>query len=91
MRFDIDALCDAAAAAGDEPSRITTIEKMEGGFSKALLMKKENGNEVVAKIPCRIAGPTHLTTASEVGALEYGMSPLAAGISSCSFEPTSAE
>ncbi|KAF9887177.1 hypothetical protein FE257_010431 [Aspergillus nanangensis] len=71
VRFDIDALCDVAAAAGDELSRITTIEKMEGGFSKALLMKKENGEEVIAKIPCRIAGPTCLTTASEVGVLEY--------------------
>jgi hypothetical protein len=29
-----------AAAAGDEPSRITTIEKMEGGFSKAFLIRK---------------------------------------------------
>ncbi|GAQ03979.1 hypothetical protein ALT_1300 [Aspergillus lentulus] len=44
---------------------------MEGGFSKALLMKKENGQEVIAKIPCRIAGPACLTTASEVGVLEY--------------------
>lgn len=91
MRFDIDALCDVATAAGDEPSRITTVEKMEGGFSKALLMKKENRKEVIAKIPCRIAGPTRLTTASEVGVLEYGMSPLAEGMSSCLFEPTSTE
>ncbi|BCS09290.1 phosphotransferase enzyme family protein [Aspergillus luchuensis IFO 4308] len=46
---------------------------MEGGFSKALLMEKENGCEVVAKIPfpCRIAGPVGLTTASEVGVLKY--------------------
>ncbi|KAL4895168.1 hypothetical protein BDV59DRAFT_192098 [Aspergillus ambiguus] len=57
--------------AGDEISRIATIEKMEGGFSKALLMKKENEDEVIAKISCRIAGPTHLTTASEVGVLQY--------------------
>lgn len=75
VKFDIDALSDVAAAAGDEPSRITSIEKMEGGFSKALLMKKENGKEIIAKIPCRIAGPTCLRTASEVGALEYCMFP----------------
>ena len=73
MKFDVDALCDIAAAAGGHLSRITTIEKMEGGFSKALLMKKANGIEVIAKIPCRIAGPTSLTTSSEVGVLEYGM------------------
>ena len=46
---------------------------MEGGLSKALLMKKENGREVIAKIPCRSAGPARLTTVSEVGGLQYGM------------------
>lgn len=75
MRFNVDAVCDVAAAAGDgPPSRIATIDKMEGGLSKALLMRKENGREAVAKIPCRIAGPARLTTASEVGVLQYGMS-----------------
>lgn len=72
MRFDLDALCNAAATAGGDPSRVTAIEKMEGGFSKALLMKRADGTEVIAKIPCRIAGPPSLTTAGEVGVLEYG-------------------
>ncbi|KAE8140230.1 phosphotransferase enzyme family protein [Aspergillus pseudotamarii] len=71
IKFDIDALCDVAASAGGDLSRITTVEKLEGGFSKALLMKKENGKEIVAKLACRIAGPASLTTASEVGVLEY--------------------
>ncbi|CAI7609511.1 unnamed protein product [Penicillium crustosum] len=44
---------------------------MEGGFSKVLLMQKENGMEVIAKIPCRIAGPAVLTTECEVGVLEF--------------------
>lgn len=85
VKFNIDALCDVAAAADDDSSRITTIEKMEGGFSKALLMRKENGKEIIAKIPCGIAGPTCLTTASEVGVLEYGMSPYTADFSSSSY------
>ena len=51
-----------------------SIFRRSGGLSKALLMRKENGREVVAKIPCRIAGPARLTTASEVGVLQYGMS-----------------
>ncbi|PIG79266.1 hypothetical protein AARAC_004131 [Aspergillus arachidicola] len=71
LKFDLDTLCDVAASAGGDSSRIVTIEKLEGGFSKALLMKKENGKEVIAKLPCRIAGPTSLTTACEVGVLEY--------------------
>ncbi|RAQ41311.1 hypothetical protein AFGD_011110 [Aspergillus flavus] len=71
LNFDLDTLCDVAASAGGDSSRIVTIEKLEGGFSKALLMKKGNGKEVIAKLPCRIAGPTSLTTACEVGVLEY--------------------
>lgn len=71
VRFDLDALCSAAALVGGDPSRVTAIDKMEGGFSKAFLMKRANGADVIAKIPCRIAGPPSLTTAGEVGVLEY--------------------
>lgn len=35
-------------------------------------MKKQDGSEVIAKLPCRNAGPPVLTTASEVAVLEYG-------------------
>jgi hypothetical protein len=72
VRFDLDALCNTAATAGGH-SRVTAIENLEGGFSKAFLMRKANGTEVIAKIPCRIAGPPSLVTAGEVGALEYGL------------------
>ncbi|KAL4908574.1 hypothetical protein BDW74DRAFT_188511 [Aspergillus multicolor] len=70
-KFNLDALCDVAAAVGQSTSPIKTVEKFEGGFSKALLMTKEGGEEAVAKIPCRIAGPAFFTTAAEVGILEY--------------------
>ncbi|CEJ62630.1 hypothetical protein PMG11_11125 [Penicillium brasilianum] len=71
VRFDLDALCSTAALVGGDSSRVTAIDKMEGGFSKAFLMKRANGTDVIAKIPCRIAGPSSLTTAGEVGVLEY--------------------
>ncbi|KAI1949824.1 hypothetical protein LOZ57_002302 [Ophidiomyces ophidiicola] len=71
VRFNVDELCNTAAAVGGKPSQVAAIEKIEGGFGKAFLMKKENGSEVIAKIPCHIAGPPTLTTAGEVGALEY--------------------
>ncbi|OQD61137.1 hypothetical protein PENPOL_c018G10343 [Penicillium polonicum] len=71
VKFDLDALCSTAATVGGKSSPITAIEKMEGGFSKVLLMQKENGTEVIAKIPCRIAGPAVLTTECEVGVLEF--------------------
>ncbi|KAL3471908.1 hypothetical protein BJX99DRAFT_250105 [Aspergillus californicus] len=75
VNFDLEALCETAAAAGDgASSQIMSVEKFEGGFSKAFLMKKENGVEVIAKIPCRIAGPALLTTGAEVGALNYDFS-----------------
>jgi hypothetical protein len=45
---------------------------MEGGFSKALRMVKEDGTEVIAKIPCLNAGPASVTTASEVAVMKYG-------------------
>lgn len=45
---------------------------MEGGFSKALLLRKQDGSEMIAKIPFAIAGPPKYTTASEVAVLRYG-------------------
>lgn len=71
VRFDVDALCNTVSAAGGVSSQVTAIEKMEGGFSKAFLMKRADGTEVIAKIPCRIARPPSLTTAGEVGVFEY--------------------
>ncbi|RYO15711.1 hypothetical protein AA0111_g11632 [Alternaria arborescens] len=44
---------------------------MEGGFSKALLLRREDGTEIVAKMPFAIAGPPKYTTASEVAVLQY--------------------
>lgn len=70
VRFNLDALRNTAATAGGDSSRVIAIDKMEGGFSKAFLMKKADGMEVIAKVPCRIAGPPSLTTAGEVGVLE---------------------
>ncbi|KAK2832010.1 hypothetical protein FQN49_006942 [Arthroderma sp. PD_2] len=72
VKFNIPRLCAVAAAAGNSESPIVTIEKMEGGFCKALLMKKADGTEVVAKLPSKLAGPPKYSTASEVATLKYG-------------------
>lgn len=74
LKFDVDQLCDIAASAGSSKSPIRTIEKVEGGFSKALLMSKEDGTEVVAKLPFSIAGPPKHLTASEAAVLQYCVS-----------------
>ena len=74
MKFNIQQLCDVAAAVGGSKSPVVTMEKMEGGFCKALLMKKADGTEVVAKMPSKLAGPPKHSTASEVATLKYGKS-----------------
>jgi hypothetical protein len=72
VTFDVDRLCAIAASTGGQNySPVHAIEKMEGGFSKALLLRKEDGSEIIAKIPFPIAGPPKYTTASEVATLEY--------------------
>ena len=72
VKFDLKALCDIAASAGSTKCPIRKIEKMEGGFSKVLLLQKDDGSEVIAKIPCPNAGPPSYVTASEVAVMEYG-------------------
>lgn len=52
---------------------VAKIDKMEGGFSKALLITTEDGAEVVPKIPCPNAGRTVYSTASEAAVLQYGL------------------
>lgn len=59
------------ASIGDTLSPVCEIEKMEGGFHKALLMTLENGREIVAKIPCPNAGIPVYFTASEAATLDY--------------------
>lgn len=71
VEFDVDALCGIAALTDPSISPIREVEKLEGGFSKALRMQKEDGTELIAKIPCPNAGSTRYTTASEAAVLEY--------------------
>lgn len=76
VRFNINELCNLVTSVVSKSdstvSKVTKIEKMEGGFHKALLMTLENGTEVVAKIPCPNAGLPILSTASEAAVLEFG-------------------
>jgi hypothetical protein len=76
VKFHISRLCDAAAVVGGTKSPIVAIEKVEGGFCKALLMRKEDGSEIVAKLPSKLAGPPKFSTASEVAILKYGNSSI---------------
>lgn len=63
----------ASSVGHDSP--ICAIEKLEGGFSKALLLRKADGSELIAKMPFSIAGPPKYTTASEVAVLRFRKQP----------------
>ena len=73
VNFNIQKLCDVVKTVTKDGAQVSKIEKMEGGFSKALLITTEGGAEVVAKIPCPNAGRTMYSTASEAAVLQYGV------------------
>ncbi|KAL8869828.1 MAG: hypothetical protein Q9174_003975 [Haloplaca sp. 1 TL-2023] len=70
LQFDLTKLCDEASRVTNG-SAVQSIEKMEGGFSKALLMTMSNGKEIIAKLPCPNAGRAMYSTASEAAVLQY--------------------
>lgn len=68
--FDIGALCQLVSSIINSP--VATIDKREGGHNKALFMTGENGETVIAKIPCPNIVPHEYGTASEVAVLKFG-------------------
>ena len=72
VKFDVDALCSLVSSLPSVSSPIFKIDKMEGGFNKAMLMTAENGKEIIAKIPCPNIVPAVFSTASEAAVLDYG-------------------
>lgn len=72
-RFDIDALCKVVSSLPSVGSPIVKINKKEGGYNKALLMKAENGITVIGKVPCLNIVPPLYATASEVAVLKFGV------------------
>jgi hypothetical protein len=71
VRFNVEQLCTVAESVGGELPHMKAIEKLEGGSSKALLMRKEDGSEMTVKISSPIAGPPKHTTALEMAVLQY--------------------
>ena len=73
MKFNVKNLCSQAASLFGPETKCVRIVKMEGSFNKALLLTMDDGNEVIAKIPCPNSGTSLLTTASEVATLKFCM------------------
>ncbi|KAJ9388316.1 hypothetical protein DTO063F5_2647 [Paecilomyces variotii] len=69
--FNVDALCSLVSSLPSISSPISKIDKMEGGFNKALLMTAENGKEVIAKIPLSQIVPPKYVTESEAATLDF--------------------
>lgn len=73
VRFNVETPCDVVTnVPGSRRSPVLKIEKMEGGFSKALLFTREDGSEYIVKIPCPNAGRPMYCTASESYQLRFG-------------------
>lgn len=72
VKFNVDALCSLVSSLPSVSSPVSKIDKMEGGFNKALLLTADNGKEVIAKIPFPSIVPWEYSTASEAAVLEYG-------------------
>ena len=47
------------------------LECEEGHHNKALILTMDNGLEIVARLPCPVAGPPFYTTASEVATRSF--------------------
>ncbi|PGH23787.1 hypothetical protein AJ80_02217 [Polytolypa hystricis UAMH7299] len=71
VKFNINSLCRKAASLFRDTTECVRIVKMEGNFNKAFLLTMDDGNEVIAKIPCPNAGAPSLMTASEVATLSF--------------------
>ncbi|KAI1980122.1 hypothetical protein LOZ51_000497 [Ophidiomyces ophidiicola] len=70
LKFNVSKLCEVVSDLPTVSSTVLRIDKIEGGFNKALLLTMKNGMEVIAKLPCPNAGPLRCNTASEVATLE---------------------
>jgi hypothetical protein len=64
-------LAQIAASAVNSRSCVAIEKYPDGQYAKAFLMTMEDGKQVVAKLPNPNAGPSSLTTASEVATMEF--------------------
>ncbi len=50
---------------------IALFDKFPGSYNKAFRLTLDNSLNVIARIPCPLAGPSYMVTASEVATLEF--------------------
>ena len=71
MKFSFEALCRRVIELCPGAVSIASYEKKEGGFNRVFIFTCDNMKRVVARLPTPIAGPSRLTTNSEVATIKY--------------------
>jgi hypothetical protein len=71
IHFDFDALCRRVVALCPGATSITSYIKKEGGFNRVFIFHTNDAKRVVARLPFALAGPSRLTTNSEVATVKY--------------------
>ncbi|KAJ6631571.1 kinase-like domain-containing protein [Mycena sp. CBHHK59/15] len=77
VKFDVAALIAVAVQAAGASSCTSFKFLADGTFNRLFDIHLDNGVEVVAKLPFIVAGPAHLTTASEVATMMFARDVLA--------------
>ncbi|KAL8676768.1 MAG: hypothetical protein Q9186_006749 [Xanthomendoza sp. 1 TL-2023] len=71
IEFSFAALCKRVLELCPGAVSIASYEKKEGGYNKVFIFTMNNASRVVARLPTSIAGPSRLTTNSEVATVKY--------------------
>ncbi|EEA19278.1 hypothetical protein TMatcc_009402 [Talaromyces marneffei ATCC 18224] len=69
--FNFDALCKRILELCPEADSISNCEKIEGGFNRVFVFTLNKSKRIVARLPFTLAGPSKLTTSSEVATIKY--------------------
>lgn len=71
IRINFGALCRRVLELCPGADSIAKCQKIEGAFNRVLIFTLNNDKRVVARLPFALAGPSRLTTASEVATIKY--------------------
>lgn len=52
-------------------SQVQSMEKVAESFNRVFLLKFQNGEQAIARIPTPLSGPAHFSTASEVATMDF--------------------
>ncbi|CAD6444631.1 e0f26d8e-30fa-4e00-934e-4dc87380c179 [Sclerotinia trifoliorum] len=80
VHFNVNEMARIAAKAVGEKLCVSIEKYPNDMYNKAMLLKMDNGTQVVAKVPKPSAGRPHFTTASEVATMDFARNVLGAPV-----------